>query len=206
MSRLSETFPMESDAHISDNLRELVNAELMDGETIQWMDQPVPVFFSAAAIGIVLFAIPWTAFSIFWMCGAAGVFDINNAKFEFNALDPGRLMLAAFGIPFLLIGLGMLSVPLRMRRSMKQTVYVITDQRAMIIGREFGAFDIKSYYPTDFSRLHRTQKTNGIGDVYFHIKRSDDSSTEEGFQNLRNVREVEKILQDLKETQISSTI
>jgi len=34
---------------------------------------------------------------------------------------------------------------------------------------------------------------------HFCYKRDDGSSTEEGFQNIRNAREVEKILQDLKE-------
>ena len=51
------------------------DAELNDREKIQWIDQPVLVFFSAGSVAICLFAIPWTTFSIFWMCGASGVFD-----------------------------------------------------------------------------------------------------------------------------------
>jgi len=87
--------------HIPEQLQELVNAELMDDETIQWIGQPIPYFFSGDAIPTFLFAIPWTVFSILGMCSAAGVLDLMNGG-GFN-LD--RLLGGVFLIPFVLIGL-----------------------------------------------------------------------------------------------------
>jgi hypothetical protein len=186
---------------IPENLLELVNDELLDGETIQWIDQPIPVFFSAAAMGTFFFAIPWTAFSLFWTCAAAGVFDPNNGVINLN-FDPGRWHFAAFGIPFVLFGLGMLSSPLWMRRNAKRTVYAITDQRAIIVQGTFFAHNITSYYPADMWHVSRKQMANGTGDLYFcfHASEENESSKGQGFMNIRNVREIERMLQELKRT------
>ena len=52
----TEPFPTNTDdARIPDNLRELVNDRLVEGETIRWMDMPIPYFFSlpsAIAFGL----------------------------------------------------------------------------------------------------------------------------------------------------------
>jgi len=188
---------------IPDPLRELVNAELMDDETIQWMEQPIPAFFSAAVMGIFLFAIPWTAFALFWMCAAAGVFDFKDGEIDIGNIEPGRLLFAAFGIPFVLIGFGMLSIPLWMRRSAKRTIYAITDFRAIIVQGTFSAHTITSYYPEHILHLSRRQRANGTGDICFrfHVGYENESSDEKGFINIRNVKEVERMLQELKRTQ-----
>jgi hypothetical protein len=38
-----------------------------------------------------------------------------------------------FGVPFVLIGLGMLAAPYWMRRKAQNTVYALTDKRALIL-------------------------------------------------------------------------
>ena len=202
MSNFIETFPTGADnAPIPNNLLALVDAELNDREKIQWIDQPIPVFFSVGAVAIILFAITWTAFSIFWMCGASGVFDLNKGQFEFNGLERERLIFAAFGIPFLLIGLVMLSTPWWGRRSMKRTIYVITDLRAIIFQGTPFAHGITSFYPADITHLYRKQKANGMGDICLCKKHFESgNSSDEGFENIRNVQEVEQLIRELKET------
>ena len=201
----TERFPTDfDDAPIPDNLREWVENEFIDGEAIRWMDQPIPSLFRSGAMGIFLFGVPWTAFSVFWMCGAAGALDLlNNKPIVF---DVGRLALAAFGIPFLLIGLGMLSFPLRARQKMKRTVYVITDRRVIIIQGTFFSFNVASHYPADILSVSRTQRANGIGDVCFTQASSvgeNNSPIDQHLWNIRNVKEVERMMQELKNTKLT---
>jgi hypothetical protein len=60
-----------------------------------------------------------------------------------------------------------------------------------------------SYYPGDFRNLSRNQKAHGIGDVIILVEISgttgeDRRTTEKEFRNIRNVKEVERMLQELK--------
>ena len=190
---------------IPEPLQELVNAELSEDETIQWIDQPIPSFFASGALEPFFFGIPWTAFSVFWTSGAAGVLDLNGGGFNFNFqnLDAGRLLIAAFGIPFVLSGLWMLSAPLRVRRNAKRTVYAITNYRAIIVQGTLFAHNIMSYYPADICDISRTQKADGTGSLRYaigKIKNETEMPDVQAFVNIRNVQEVERILQELKGT------
>src|SRR2546422_9237203 len=82
-------------------LREKVDRELESGEHVEWLQMPVPRYFTPAATAGFLFGIPWTAFAIFWTAGAAwGTSNVGGPGF-FSAFP-------LFGLPFILIGLGML--------------------------------------------------------------------------------------------------
>ena len=184
-----------NESSIPAELRELVNAELIGDETIRWIDQPIPYFFSAAAVGMFVFGIPWTFISL----GAFSVACVGD--FESPQNFGARPLLVAFLIPFVLIGLGMLFAPLWMHRSAKRTVYAITNHRAIIIRGIFFAYNVTSYYPSDLWYLARKQKNNGTGNIRFPIERGgSEALSEPGFMNIRNVRDVERILQELKGT------
>lgn len=165
----------------------LLDSELKPRERIAWMAQPIPSRIAKQGLPLVLFAIPWTIFSIYWIVGASG----------------GGLGFAAFGVPFLLVGVGMLSAPYWLRRGAASTVYVITDQRALIIasnGR--GTMTVRSFPPETLGDLHRTQDTNGCGDVIFRTNVSRDSdgdrTTEKvGFVGVQDVKGVEDRLRVL---------
>lgn len=62
---------MRTNTAIPRPLQETVDRELEPGERIQWIDMPTARFFTPVATGVFLFAIPWTAFAIFWICGAS---------------------------------------------------------------------------------------------------------------------------------------
>jgi hypothetical protein len=107
--------------------RRLIEGELQPGEQIVWLDQPIPRLFTILTVSLMLFAIPSTAFAIFWMVGSATI--INSYM---HLTDGLWVLFPLFGVPFLLIGLGMLLSPLWMRRISRDTYYVITDRRAII--------------------------------------------------------------------------
>lgn len=184
------------------NLRKKIDHELEPGERIRWVDQPIPRFFTAASISTVLFGIPWTSFAIFWLWGALG-FQLPNLQ---AGLQPQHLF-ALFGIPFVLIGFGMLSSPLWIWQVARQTVYLVTDQRAISIQGGWST-TIKSYSPEQLKDIYRKERADGTGDVIIGIRHWKDSdgdprSEEIGFLGIRNPRDVEKILKQLAQSNLS---
>ena len=99
---------------LADDLASLVEAELAPGERVEWLDQPLPSRRAWSALPVVLFGIPWTAFSVFWVVAASG-FKVPN-------FDHGFGFFPLFGLPFVLIGLGMLSSPYWLSRMAARTV------------------------------------------------------------------------------------
>lgn len=183
---------------ISDGLRRKVDNELESGELIRWIDQPVPRFFTAASTKTFLFGIPWTAFFIFWMWGAGfghmrlrDIRDIGSFSFSFPL----------FGIPFVLIGFWMLSSPIYTWYQAHQTVYIITDKRAISI--EGGiTTTIHSYLPQQLRDIYRREKDGDRGDIIIAVKLLTDgdgnqSKEEVGFMGIRNPKEIEKMLKAL---------
>lgn len=169
-------------------LRNLVDREIEEDERILWMDGPVPHYFNAHSISASLFAIPWTAFAIFWTFGAWG--QAKNIEF------------ALFGVPFILIGLGMLCTPLWVYRNSLKSVYVITDQRAIIFDGGITKTTIRSYPPDQLQEVYRKEKRRGTGDVLLSSRRWRDSDGDQrmqelGFMNIANAKEVEGLVKQL---------
>jgi hypothetical protein len=148
-----------------------------------------------ASTGVFLFAIPWTAFAIFWVCGTAG-FKIPEFK---EGFDPFPL----FGVPFVLIGIIMLSSPLWAYWKSFKTVYVITDRRAITFDGGWST-TIRSYPPDKLEDIYRKEKKDGSGDVIISRRSWRDSdgdrqSEELGFLRIPNPRQIEGMLKELAE-------
>lgn len=175
-------------------LDDKVKRELESGERILWMEQPIPRYFTAMSTGAFLFAIPWTAFAVFWMCGASGfkMPDFSKGGFSFFPL---------FGLPFFLIGIGMLSSPLWSYRKAFKTVYVITDRRAITFDAGWTT-TIRSYPPDRLQNIHRKEKRDGSGDVVLGQRvwsgsEGGQQSQDLGFLNIRDPKTVEQMLRKL---------
>jgi len=145
-------------------------------------------------------SIPFTAFAIFWMYGAAG--------FKVPVLREGiksEHLFALFGVPFILVGFWMFASPFREWLKAFRTVYLVTDKRAISI--ESGWFTtIRNYTPAQLKDLYRKERGDGTGDVVIttRLRRGGEGNswTEEiGFMNVRNPREVERLLQQLARTE-----
>ena len=178
------------------SVRSLIDAELNDGERITWIGTPNPRRFAMQSIVFVLFGIPWTAFALFWMAGAAG--------FGIPDFNEGFDLFPLFGIPFVLIGFGMLSSPYWVIRKAKKTAYVLTSERAIIFAGGFSATTVRSFVPDRLTNLQRKQHDDGSGDLIFERTVSMDSdgdqrSTDHGFLAIANVKEVEDRIRQLVE-------
>ena len=185
---------------IEPHLRGLVQAEVRDGERLVWAGQPVPRFFNAGTIAAVVFAIPWTAFAIFWTAGAfaatrgAGGAGGNDSMSYFF-----RYAFPLFGVPFILIGLGMFSAPYWMARQLKRTVYAVTDRRAVVFAPGwFGSRKVRSFAPDALASMERVERPDGSGDLIFEQytqrRGSSTHTVRHGFFAVRDVRAVEDVL------------
>jgi len=213
-------------ASLPDNLQRLVGGELASGERIRWIGQPVPQStFSRQRLVLFLFAFPWILFALFWMAGASGVFDPVNGFQGFGQLDTPRLVFAIFGLPFVVVGIGLLWSPFWMRwcvlQAAQRTAYLVTDSRAIVFdGGYSGNNDlaamltllvqllgkttsIRSWTAEQLGRIERVERDDNSGDVIFGegslIPEGDrrSPSTKAGFFSIPDAKEVEALLKSL---------
>lgn len=189
-------------AVLPDDLDQTVRDELEPGERLVWLQQPSGRSrLPWAAYAPAVFGIPFTAFAVFWMSMAAwGVWGGGGAGPGAGPNAGPFFLFPLFGIPFVLVGLAMLSSPFwmrrRMRRSAAQTAYAITDRRAIVfdggyqasrlsypmgtmagaLGQRSGDLRIQSFWPEKLVVRERIQNRDGTGDILFG-----DSSATAGF-------------------------
>lgn len=108
----------------NDPLDMALDRELERGERILWQGRPISRI-QWAAFGIWLFAIPWTAFAVFWTV-MAYVGTQSAANEDWNWLS---LAFPLFGVPFIVVGLGMMSAPFYPLIASRRAIFAVTDQR-----------------------------------------------------------------------------
>ena len=179
-------------------VEQMAQNELDPPEFITWSASPSPKRLARKTLPIFLFAIPWTAFAIFWICVASG-FKIPDFKEGFSFFP-------LFGIPFVLIGIGLLSSPFWAMRNAKMTGYFITTKRAILIEKRlFPGFKIRSFYPRDLTNIERNQLPDGSGDIIldrelrYQGNNNNTQMKEIGFMGIQNVRDIERRLVGLSE-------
>lgn len=175
--------------YITKNLKERVNRALEPGEHVEWLGKPIPRYFTRLARSVYVFGIPWTAFAIFWTIGYV------RQEGHGSAVLPG--------LPFLLIGLGLLSTPIWCYRKALKTAYVITNKRALIIYEGWSS-STQSYYSDNLQDIYRKEQKDGTGDVIITCQALRDSwiarySEPLGFLHIKNPKEIEKKLKKLAE-------
>lgn len=120
---------METPNLPSPELEMILRRELMPGERLLWSGRPDPSRLRAI-FGIWFFAVPWTAFALFWEAMAllpwmASSHTPLGIQWSFGIVFP------LFGLPFIGIGLGMLWMPFKVRRKAAETIYGLTDRRML---------------------------------------------------------------------------
>ena len=180
---------------------ELLERELDRGERLEWVSRPILSWWDPFSLIVFLFAIPWTAFAIFWTVMAAGM--VWLAPGPNNGAPWFALIFPLFGLPFIAIGLGLLSTPWWVRRAKAKTLYALTDSRAIILdgGR---STTVRSLRPDEIGPLLRREKRDGSGDLILQQLGWRDSeggtrNEEVGFLSISEVREVERLVRALIE-------
>jgi len=173
-------------------MRDAVTREF-PGERILWAGRPSATRTFLVSLLIWLFAIPWTAFSLGWAWMALGGWlsgkpPKNGFETIFGFVFP------LFGLPFVLIGLGLMALPFFAWLSARRTAHVISDKRLVTlrIGRKL---KVKSYVLVAIARTERTEWRDGSGTLkvvagYF---RDSEDCTKEQIEMLYGIPEVRKV-------------
>ena len=153
----------------SDRLKLAVSREMRTGERLQWQGLQL-ARLSARSFAIYFFAIPWTVFSLFWTgLAAAGVAS-------FAEEGPGLLGWAfpLFGVPFILIGLWMLSQPFAPLFQRGKVIYAVTSERLLkvSVGR---SIDVKSLPAYRIGQVERIEQRDGSGSLKIAVGVTTDS-------------------------------
>lgn len=212
---------------IPDPLKDALAQELAPGEQLRWVGQPIPrAGCMWLAIFPVFFGLFFTGFAIFWIVSVLRMQGNNNAQGGMGFL------FALFGIPFVLVGLGIMSTPYWIRRRFHKaalrTIYAVTDKRAIIIdggymgdspmGMLVGGMtrmllrgtSIRSYTADKLGQIIRQQRDDGSGDVLFgeilYTSQRDNMRQiqRDGFFSVPNVKEVEDHIKALASTNPAS--
>ncbi|MFI4855180.1 MAG: hypothetical protein ACIAQF_09440 [Phycisphaerales bacterium JB065] len=174
--------------------------ELESNEELIWAGRPDPSRMGCRSMPIVIFGIPFTAISVFWVLATSGVL--------FGSIGGGgrivQILFTLFGVPFVLVGLFMLTAPFWAKRAAKRTLYALTDRRCIIWQHGLRTTTVKSYGPDDLGSMSRVERKNGAGDVIFvqsmrirdRSGSSDTVTQAEGFMGVEDPRTLERLIRD----------
>lgn len=140
---------------IAQRLDLALSRELQPGERVMWKGMKL-ARVEARGFLIWLFAIPWTAFALFWMT-MAGLFSARDG-------DWFGLIFPLFGLPFVLIGLAMFAAPFLSFFQRGRVLFAVTDARVLklSLGRDLKVNSV----PADKIRDSiRRESADGTGTI-----------------------------------------
>jgi hypothetical protein len=209
--------PMPALAGLTPDIDSAVHNELRDGEELWYAGMPSPSRMGRKMWPIALFGLFFGGFAAFWITmAAAGVwFGAANATEKTGSsgaagVAAGVFMLfPLFGLPFLLIGLAMISSPFWVGRKARRTACCVTNQRAMQIecGR---SIKVQSWSALDLDEISKTLHPDGTGSLTFAsslVQRAKGGVREvaQGFYGVPDPRACEEALLALKATSRSAS-
>lgn len=142
-------------------IRARLAAEIRNGEQVVWSGQP-RARRRLAGFGIWLFAVPWTAFALFWETAALSPWFRGGGS---GAMEKGfSIVFPLFGVPFVVIGLGMMAAPFYQIARARRTLLALTSQRLLRItwGR---SCTVRSVLLHQVGPVTRVQRRDGSGDL-----------------------------------------
>lgn len=175
---------------------QIANGQLDSGESLLWSGKPTPSGMALGALPMTFFGIPFAGFALFWIWAAAGgISGSSERSFE----GPGAFF-PLFGVPFLLVGLGVMLGPLWAYLGARKTVYAVTDRRAMIIIGA-GTKSVRSFGPEDMGEILRVERPDGTGSLMFtSIPQAGSKGrvtlSRVGFVGIPDVRRVEQLIRE----------
>jgi len=138
-------------------------SELQSGESLYWTGTADPGRAAISALPAAVFGIPFAGFALFWMNTA---FHATSAmhRSSNNAFANSFSVFPFFGLPFLLVGMGIVLAPLWAYLKGRSTVYAVTNQRVLVISGS-NSRSVKSYMPNDILGVEHRERADGSGDI-----------------------------------------
>jgi len=181
-------------------------SELQGGESLLWSGPANPGRSALSALPAALFGIPFAGFAFFWMSSA--YHSTQNLANRHNTLPSGFSVFPLFGLPFLLIGLGLILSPLGVYLKGRSGVYAVTNRRVMVITGTTSR-SVKSVIPTDIAEVDHRERPDGTGDVLIRtnsVMRTNNGTTQimVGLYGVPNVKEVAGLVMKLRAQPVAS--
>jgi hypothetical protein len=178
----------------------IAQSELQPGESLLWAGTTDPARAAISALPAALFGVPFAGFALFWITMAyRGSHAISNSSH--NPIGGVFSFFPLFGLPFLLIGLGIVFAPLFVYFKSQKTVYAITDKRVLVIlgGRNRM---IRACTPADIISVDHREREGGKGDVIIRTSgyiqnRNFYSQVSIRLLGVNNVKEVARLVLNL---------
>jgi hypothetical protein len=140
-----------------------VQSELQSGESLYWSGTADPGRAALSALPAALFGIPFAGFALFWMNTAFHATSATHKSAD-NGFANSFRVFPFFGLPFLLVGLGIVLAPLWAYLRGLSTVYAVTNQRVLVISGG-NSRSVKSYTPNDILGVEHRERPDGSGDI-----------------------------------------
>ncbi|MFO6448305.1 hypothetical protein ACLBKU_14320 [Erythrobacter sp. NE805] len=150
-------------------LRQALERELAPDEAVQWHGWQLGRIDPRAFL-LYVFAVPWTAFSLFWtVMAAAGI-----AASGLTGLGLLAWAFPLFGLPFIAVGAWMLSRPFVPLWERGRVLYVVTDRRVLklALGRELV---VKTVPAERIGLAERRERAGGTGTLSLPVRIGRDS-------------------------------
>jgi hypothetical protein len=138
-------------------------SELQSGESLYWTGTADPGRAALGALPAAIFGIPFAGFALFWITQAYHATSAMS-KSSHNAFTSGFQVFPLFGVPFLLVGVGIILAPLWAFLRGGSTVYAVTNERVMVITGT-STRSVKSFTPADILSVEHRERPDGSGDI-----------------------------------------
>lgn len=140
----------------------VMQSEMRPGEKLIWADRPSSLRSHAMQHVVTsVFGIPFLAFALFWTWMASGMLNSDRGGTG-TSID---YLFPMFGLPFILVGIGLVLSPLWGMWKGAKTMYALTDQR-VIVAEGGASRSVQSWSLEDVDEITRTDR-GGTGDVVF---------------------------------------
>ena len=152
------TFPGE--------LRKALQSELRHGERVLYASRPDWRAEVGSLVVIFLFGLFWSSIAfVFFGMGTGGLLGLVHVQSDGAPASTGLLLFATlFSLPFVAIGVGLLSAPFLGIHKSRNTVHAVTDERLVnvTIGR---AVVVDSYPLQTINFVKRRDRKDGTGSL-----------------------------------------
>lgn len=143
------------DLAVPDQFRDKIEEEIGD-ERVVWLGRPDPAAMMKKGVyGIIVGAVLLlVAVVILVVALVAGLDGIMIAVAGF------------FAFVFLLGGIGLLLTPVWIKKfAHRRPVYVLTEERTVVLQWKLGRFDLRSYRPKDLEKMKLEVRADGSGNI-----------------------------------------
>ena len=169
-----------------------LQSELQSGETVIWSGRPVQMWAHfRTKLGPALFwGVPFTLFPLVLLANMFGYFNF----IQHDESKSYYLQSAFFIVILLYAGIPSLFSPLVAVIRAKNTEYLATNRRVMVVSRLFRT-EVQSMIFGELGKITRTDSRNGTGDLEFTNgnKPSDPRIRGEGICGFRGIRDPQKV-------------